>query len=452
MSPIVVADVADLHDCDAFVFVPVTDFEVSLDVLRFIKQSSQGLVILDAHGPTTTATRHGERHHKYWIDRDLWLPYVDILKMNREETACTWYDAEYNPSELDSRRHGHDLPIDELPRLAEHCLNHGVSALYVTLDENGCVLYFRDDAGKHEGQRSAAVAAGARSTGFDAKLEAHRREWADRWKACDCVIGGDEEATRAIRFNLYHLLIAANPADPTVSIGAKALAGEGYKGHVFWDTEIFVLPFFIYTQPDTARALLRYRHEILEGARGNARDNGYAGAQFAWESADSGAETTPKWTHDGLHRIWTGEEEIHITADIVYAMDTYVRATGDIAFMSDYGAAIAIEGARFWTSRLERLLHTTLQLVADVAPDLRVTSDAKHIEIGITDKSHSMAWILADVSRHGGTAADMVIVGDEFGPLGGIEGSDAKTAIPGAVIYSVGREPNGVPAGVTHLG
>ena len=101
---------------------------------------------------------------------------------------------------------------------------------------------------------------------------------------------------------------------------------------------------------------------------------------------------------------------------------------------------------------LEGLLHTTLQLVADVAPDLRVTSDAKHIEIGITDKSHSMAWILADVSRHGGTAADMVIVGDEFGPLGGIEGSDAKTAIPGAVIYSVGREPNGVPAGVTHLG
>ena len=101
---------------------------------------------------------------------------------------------------------------------------------------------------------------------------------------------------------------------------------------------------------------------------------------------------------------------------------------------------------------LEGLLHKTLQLVAEVAPDLRVTSDAKHIEIGITDKSHSMAWILADVSEHGGTAADMIIVGDEFGTLGGIEGSDAKTAIPGAVVYSVGREPNGVPAGITHLG
>lgn len=101
---------------------------------------------------------------------------------------------------------------------------------------------------------------------------------------------------------------------------------------------------------------------------------------------------------------------------------------------------------------LKGLLETTLRLVADVAPDLRVTSDAKHIEIGVTDKSHSMTWILADVSKRRGTVSEMVIIGDEFGPLGGIEGSDAKTAIPGAAVYSVGREPNGVPAGITHLG
>lgn len=101
---------------------------------------------------------------------------------------------------------------------------------------------------------------------------------------------------------------------------------------------------------------------------------------------------------------------------------------------------------------LEGLLKAALRLVTDVAPDLRVTTDAKHIEIGITDKSHSMTWILADVSKHGGTAADIVIVGDEFSPLGGIEGSDAKTAMPGATVYSVGREPNGVPAGITHVG
>ena len=241
-----------------------------------------------------------------------------------------------------------------------------------TLDKLVGICTSRDyrSTGETVLNRSAAVAAEARSTGFDAALAAHRQEWADRWKVCDCVIGGDQEATRAIRFNLYHLLIAANPADPTVSTGAKALAGEGYKGHVFWDTEIFVLPFFIYTQPDTARSLLQYRHQTLEGARCNARDNGYKGAQFAWESADSGAETTPKWTHDGVHRIWTGEEEIHITADIVYAIDTYVQATGDSAFMSDYGAVIAFEGARFWTSRCEYDAdHDQYGLASVIGPD-----------------------------------------------------------------------------------
>ena len=148
MRPIVSDDVADLYDCDAYVFVPVTDFEISLDVLRTLKEHSSGLIVLDAHGPTNTATRHGERHLKFWIDRDQWLPHIDILKMNLEEAACTWFDVEYQQAELEERRHGHDLPLDELPSLAEHCLDHGVSALYVTLDEYGCVVYFRDSSGE----------------------------------------------------------------------------------------------------------------------------------------------------------------------------------------------------------------------------------------------------------------------------------------------------------------
>lgn len=218
--------------------------------------------------------------------------------------------------------------------------------------------------------RSRAIARHAREQGFDTLLERSRLRWATCWDACDCRIVGDPDATRAIRFNLYHLLIAANPDDPTVSVGAKSLSGEGYKGHVFWDTEIFMLPFFIYTQPDTARTLLAYRHETLDGARANARQNGYEGAQFAWESADSGAETTPQWTHDGLHRIWTGEEEIHITADIVYAIDTYVQASGDTGFMADYGLEIAIEAARFWASRLEHNTQTgSYELTRVIGPD-----------------------------------------------------------------------------------
>ena len=145
MNPILPADVEDLLDCDAFVFVPVTDFEVALGTLEYIKQNSDGVVIFDAHGPTNGCSRGGERFLKFWIDRDTWLPHIDILKMNLEEAACSWFQPEYEANELDQIG---ELPMDELPKFARHCLDTGVKALYVTLDEYGCALYFKDEQGK----------------------------------------------------------------------------------------------------------------------------------------------------------------------------------------------------------------------------------------------------------------------------------------------------------------
>ena len=155
------------------------------------------------------------------------------------------------------------------------------------------------------------------AAGFAACRDRNREAWLAKWADSDVTIDGDTEATRAVRFNIYHLLIAANESDPRVNIGANSLSGERYRGHTFWDTEVFLLPFFIYTQPETARALVLYRYHTLDGARANARDGGFRGARYAWESADTGVETTPKWTVDGAHRIWMGEEEIHITSAVV---------------------------------------------------------------------------------------------------------------------------------------
>ena len=149
MNPIAPADVSDLLDCDAFVFVPVTDFEVSLTTLEYIKSNSQGIVIFDAHGPTNGCTRHGERFLKFWIDRDLWLPHIDILKMNLEEAGASWFAAEYDQQTLQEVG---ELPLDVLPKFAQHCLNHGVKALYITLDEYGCAVYFNDEQGKMQEQ------------------------------------------------------------------------------------------------------------------------------------------------------------------------------------------------------------------------------------------------------------------------------------------------------------
>jgi kojibiose phosphorylase len=185
-------------------------------------------------------------------------------------------------------------------------------------------------------------------------VKAHTAAWAERWQSADVCVGGDEEAQRALRFAIYHLVSAANPDDPRVSIGARALTGEGYRGHVFWDTEIYALPFYVYTDPAAARSLLEYRYHTLPGARRKAQAHGYRGALYAWESTDTGDEMTPTVAiapGGEVVRILTGDEEHHISADIAYAVWQYWLVTGDDRFFVEYGAEIIVDTARFWASR-----------------------------------------------------------------------------------------------------
>ena len=211
--------------------------------------------------------------------------------------------------------------------------------------------------------------AAARATGFDGIVAASGAEWSQRWADCDCAVDGDPGSTQAVRFGIYHLLIAANDADPTVNIGAKSLSGEGYRGHVFWDTEVLMLPFFVYTRPDAARALLAYRHHTLPGARENARINGTAGARYPWESADTGREECPEFTSDGANRFWTREEEVHVSADVALGVMRYVEATGDRSFLVERGAEILFETSRFWVERAVASDSGTYSLLRVMGPD-----------------------------------------------------------------------------------
>jgi trehalose/maltose hydrolase-like predicted phosphorylase len=185
-------------------------------------------------------------------------------------------------------------------------------------------------------------------------LGAHEAAWDARWNAGEVGIEGDDESQRATRFAVYHLTSAANPEDDLVSIGARALTGDAYLGHVFWDTEIYLLPFYTAVWPEAARSLLMYRFHTLPGARAKALHFGFKGALYAWESADTGAETTPERVvaPDGtVVEILTGQMEHHISADIAYAVWQYWRATGDDEFFLCAGAEILLETARFWASR-----------------------------------------------------------------------------------------------------
>lgn len=189
---------------------------------------------------------------------------------------------------------------------------------------------------------------------IDKELEHHIEIYEKLWDIADINIEGDDEIDKGLRFNIFHLMSTANKNDFTVSLGAKLLHGEEYGGHAYWDTEIFMLPFFIFTSPETARTLLKYRYHLIDAARENAISNGYKGTKYPWESADTGDEQCPDWTiePDGsCYRCYVAVYEHHVTADIAFGIYNYYKLTNDMDFMLKYGAEILLETARFWVSR-----------------------------------------------------------------------------------------------------
>jgi trehalose/maltose hydrolase-like predicted phosphorylase len=228
---------------------------------------------------------------------------------------------------------------------------------------------------------------------YEQALAAHEAAWAEVWDASDVIIEGDDTAQKAMRYNLFQLLIAAPRHDDRVSIPGRTLSGFGYRGHVFWDTDIFMLPFFTFTQPHLARNLLLYRYHTLPAARRKARLDGYEGAQYAWESALTGDETTPKWVpgpRGELVRIWTGDIQLHISADVAYAVWQYWQVTGDDEFMRDYGAEIILDTAVFWGSRAEYNAQRDRYEINDV-----IGPDENHMHVNNNVFTNRMAqWHL----------------------------------------------------------
>jgi trehalose/maltose hydrolase-like predicted phosphorylase len=179
----------------------------------------------------------------------------------------------------------------------------------------------------------------AARVGFDALCAEQRSYLGNFWDSADIQIEGDELTQRGIRFNLFHLLQGTGQ-DGRTNIAAKGLTGLGYEGHYFWDTEVYILPFFLYTRPEIARKLLEYRYHILDKARQRARQMSHPrGALFSWRSIN-GEECSANFP--------TGTAQYHINADIAFAIWRYYDATHDLDFMQRCGAEILCETARLW--------------------------------------------------------------------------------------------------------
>lgn len=234
-----------------------------------------------------------------------------------------------------STQHSHKSTLNEF----------GVEDVY-TFDTPGKIRFTKINAftdtlrhGEKLVQQAKEMINGFNETTFDVLVNAQKDYLDNYWGNSDVIIKGDEQLQEGIRFNLYQLLQSVGK-DGISNIAAKGLSGEGYEGHYFWDTEIYIFPVFLMTNPDIAKKLLQYRYSILDHAKNRAKEMGHRqGALFPWRTI-SGTECSAYFP--------AGTAQYHISADIAYSYIQYYLATKDKNFLIDFGAEVLFETARLW--------------------------------------------------------------------------------------------------------
>jgi len=194
----------------------------------------------------------------------------------------------------------------------------------------------------------------ARHTDFTASFERHAAAWEDLWRVCDVRVSGDEHAQLLLRLHIAHVLqvCSRNTADLDAGLPARGLNGEAYRGHVFWD-ELYAFPFFNVRLPEVTRGLLMYRYRRIGEARAAAREMGFRGAMFPWQSGSEGTEETQRVHLNPVSGHWEPDlsrNQRHVNAAIFWNITNYFQTTYDQAFLRDYGAELMLEITRFWAS------------------------------------------------------------------------------------------------------
>lgn len=270
----------------------------------------------------------------------------------------------------------------------------------VTVDKLVAVYTSRDRAIAEPG--AAALAEVARAGSFDELLRRHVRAWARLWALCHIDVDGTPDTQRVVRLHMFHLLqtLSEHTAGLDAGVPARGLHGEAYRGHVLWD-ELFVLPILTLRLPALTRALLRYRYSRLPEARWAAREEGFAGAMYPWQSGSDGREESQQIHLNPLSGRWvpdTSYRQRHIGIAIAYNVWEYYQATGDEEFLSHYGAEMILDIARFWSS-IASYDHGRDRYVIRgvVGPDEFHTGYPGSPETGIDNNAYTnimAAWVL----------------------------------------------------------
>jgi alpha,alpha-trehalase len=237
-----------------------------------------------------------------------------------------------------------------------HVIAVDVSAGDSVTVEKTVTLFTGRDVATSEPAVNAAIWLN-RLEGFSALREGHQTAWEHLWERMSIEFEGYAEHLKVTRLHLMHLLqtVSLNCADLDVGVPARGLHGEAYRGLVFWD-ELFIFPVLNFRFPMITRSLLRYRYRRLPEARHAAKDAGYAGAMFPWQSGSSGREECQRMHLNPKSGRWNPDASAlahHVGLAVAYNVWQYYQATADLAFLIDYGAEMLIEIARFWVSRTE---------------------------------------------------------------------------------------------------
>jgi beta-phosphoglucomutase family hydrolase len=267
-------------------------------------------------------------------------------------------------------------------------------------------LYTSRDPGIDDPLSSARTALKAMDT-YAGEQQRSASSWEKLWDRIDISIEGDREAQRLVRLHLYHMMVSASPhhAGLDAGIAPRGLHGEAYRGHIFWD-ELYMLPLYNLHFPEVVKSVLMYRYRRLDAARANAREHGYQGAMFPWQSGSDGREETQVIHLNPLSGEWGDDYsslQRHISLAIAYNVWNYYHATGDLAFMDHYGAELLLEISGFWVS-MAKLDESDLRFHTHkvMGPDEFHEKLPGSPEGGLSDNAYSnimVSWMLDKAFR-----------------------------------------------------
>lgn len=335
---------------------------VTITAERFVSMADEHLAVLSY---AVTSDREVTVTIETHVDTDVWSINGDHFAVDRRET------------DGDTRvLYAHTLENNIPLQIYEHIVGAGNENTVTLSPERPFRFYKVVGVYWGEGCPGAREAfAVAAKQEYKTLRNAHTAVWQEIWAVADVVIEGDDEAQLALRYSIYHLSSIAPQNTAKCGIPARGLSGQVYKGAAFWDTEMFMLPFFSFTNTKLARNLVRYRLETIGGARRKAKEFGYEGAFYAWESQETGDDAC---TLFNVTDIFTGrpmrthfkDRQIHVSADMVYGLWEYCTVSGDYSILLDGGLDMIYECLLFFYSYASyKPLRGRYELHQVVGPD-----------------------------------------------------------------------------------